>query len=82
MAFLMDMIKDELAGMARAAYDAQKDGQIDWMEGIMLGNRALGAATSIMGAFKQLQDGEFKDFLDVFEESDLVVAPKSNNPFA
>ena len=81
MAYLMDMIKDELAGMAKMAYDAQRDGKIDWMEGIMLGNKGLAAATSIMQAFQQLSTAEVYQFIEVLESSDLVVAEPNDNPF-
>lgn len=80
-AYLMDMVKDELAGMARLAYDAQRDGKIDWMEGIMLGNKGLAAATAIMSAFQQLSAVEVYEFITLLENSDLVVAPTSDNPF-
>lgn len=81
MAYLMDMIKDELAGMAREAYNAQRDGKIDWMEGIRLGNKGLSAATAIMGAFEQLGSAGVEQFLTVLENSDLTITPPSDNPF-
>lgn len=81
MAYLLDMIKDELAELADLVYVALDDDKIDWAEGLMIGNKGMSAAANIMGALKKLGDVGVGQFIEVLEHSDLKFTSTNDNPF-
>ena len=72
---VLDVVKDNLADIAQKVYEAQADGNISVVEGLLLGVEASTAALQIVSAIRSLNGTDVKELLDALRNSDLVVKP-------
>lgn len=72
-AALMDQVKDGLARLARAVYDAQEDGSISWFEALMLTTTATTTVLPIVTAFQGLSHSSVSKLISALENSDIVI---------
>lgn len=75
-AFLMNMVKDSLLGLARNVHVALADGKISGMEALMLATQATTSVMPIVGAFRSLSRESVGRLMEVLANSDLVFQPK------
>lgn len=72
-AYVLEVVKDQLVNLADAAYRAQLDGKISWFEGLTLATQGTAAANIIFEAFKELSSADFEDFISTLRKSDLTL---------
>ena len=71
--YLMDVIKDSVANLARDVFMALEDGRIDFWEGLRLGTLGTSSLAAIASAIQTLDRADLQVLIDALAQSDLVI---------
>ena len=71
----VNTIRTQLAGLVREAANALDDKKVSAFEGLMIGQRAMYFATSLLTLLKTMPPEEVPDVLYVLEHATLTLPP-------